>query len=119
MKKKNRSVSDGKNERGRFTIIRRFPDLMAWVLATAPADRPGYCEVKWMVGGNGGASVVRASRWRDLECGLTNAGGGTGKMGGILNGLSQYYNSPGRLAVFRQEWFIVIYMDVFYCTVLY
>ena len=34
-----------------------------------------------MVGGNGGAPVVHAPRWRGPKCGLTNAGIGPGKIG--------------------------------------
>ena len=75
---------------------------MSWcgVLATAPADRPGDCEVKWMVGGNG-APAVRASGWRGPECGFTDAEGRKGRAYRIC--LSDYYNSPGRLAVFRRR----------------
>ena len=50
------------------------------MLATAPADRPGNCEVKWMVGGNGGAPAVRASGWRGPQCGFTDAEGRKGEM---------------------------------------
>ena len=66
---------------GATLLIRRFPDLMVGLLATAPTDRPGYCEVKWMVGGNGSAPVVCASGRRSSECGLINAGGRKRKMG--------------------------------------
>ena len=68
---------------GAALLIRRFPDVMVGDTseATAPTDRPGYCEVKWMVGGNGGAPVVRASGRRSSECGLINAGGRKRKMG--------------------------------------
>ena len=68
---------------GAVLLIWRFPDLMVGggVLAIAPTDRPGYCEVKWVVGGNGSAPTIRASGWRGLGCGLINAGGRTGTMG--------------------------------------
>ena len=72
------------SKRGAVLLIWRFPDLMVGVLATAPADRPGYCEVKWVVGGNGGAPTIRASGWRGLGCGLINAGGRTGTMGSSI-----------------------------------
>ena len=44
----------------------------------APADRPGYREVKWVVGRNGGTPTVRAPGWRGLECSLVDAGGEKG-----------------------------------------
>ena len=69
------------SRRGAILLTRRFPDLMVGLLATAPADRPGYPEVKWVVRGNGGAPTVRTSGWRGFECSLIDAGGGKGKMG--------------------------------------
>ena len=57
------------------TVVPRF-DGGGGLLATAPTDRPGYCEVKWVAGGNGGAPTICSPGWRGLKCGLVHADGG-------------------------------------------
>ena len=87
------------SKRGAVLPIRQSPDLMVGVAGNSICRIPGYCEVEWVDGWNGGTSAARTSGWGSL----INAGGKAGKMGRSLQGLSYYYNSPGRLAVFRRR----------------
>ena len=51
---------------------------------------------------DGGATSVCASGGGGPQCGSTDAGGGVCEPEGLSQGLSNYYNSPGRLA-FRRK----------------
>ena len=73
------------------------------MLATAPVDCLGDCEVKWMVGGNGGAPAFAHLEGDALVVALLMLKGVWEKWEDLSNGLLEYYNSPGRLAVVRRR----------------
>ena len=74
------------------------------MLTTASLDLPGHCEVKRMVSSNGGSTTVCTPRQGGIECGPVNAGEREReRWKDLSNGLSEYYNSPGRLAVVRRR----------------
>ena len=55
-----------------------------------------------MVTDDGSPPIVCAPRRGGIECDPVDAGGREGAMEGLIE-LSEYYNSPGRLAVVRRQ----------------
>ena len=107
--KKNRSVSDGKNvikERGRFTntAVPRFDGVGCWHLQIVQAivKSNGWSE------GTAALQLFMHLDGEALNVALLMPEEERGKLGGISNGISEYYNSPGRLAVFWRRFESVI-----------
>ena len=73
------------------------------MLATAPTDCPGDCEVKWMVGGNAALQLFAHLDGETLDVALLMPKDVREKWEDLSNGLSEYYNSPGRLTVVRRR----------------
>ena len=73
-------------------------------MATTYIGLSGYHEVERVVNDNGSPTPIHASGWRGVECRLTDAGQNQGTMEGLSNySLSEYYNTPGRLAIVRRQ----------------
>ena len=60
-------------------------------------------EVEWMGRWDGGVAAVRAFGGGGLNVALLMPEGERANREGLSQGLSNYYGSPGRLAVFRRE----------------
>ena len=73
------------------------------MLAAAFVGVPGYYEVEWVVVRYGGLTVVCTPGWGSIAGGPINAGHNQRTLEGFCGQTVAYYYTPGRLAVFRQQ----------------
>ena len=73
------------------------------VLGTAPAGVSGNSEIKWVVTGDGRPAVVCTPGREALQVALLVLNRNRECWRDIADELSAYYNTPGRLAVFRRR----------------
>ena len=71
------------------------------MLAAASVGVSGYYEVERVVSGHGGLTFICTPGWGGFAGGPNNAGQNRWK--DFVDELLAYYNTPGRLAVFRRK----------------
>ena len=73
------------------------------MLVPTPPHSAGHRKVERLAGRDCGVAAICTLKRRGIECGSPSDEGEAGVMGGLVSGLSAYYQSPGRLAGLRRR----------------